>query len=155
MEKCVSKERFVLIEELMPIFREQLNAGKNVWFSPRGISMLPMLRQGVDSVMLSPVTGRLKKYDLPLYRRDDGKYILHRIVKVGRTYTCIGDNQFELEPGVRKDQLIAVVTAFTRGEKLHSVKEPGYRLYCRVWHYSRGIRRLLRWSKRQLAKIFS
>lgn len=155
MEKCVSKERFVLIEELMPIFREQLNAGKNVWFSPRGISMLPMLRQGVDSVMLSPVTGRLKKYDLPLYRRDDGKYILHRIVKVGRTYTCIGDNQFELEPGVRKDQLIAVVTAFTRGKKLHSVKEPGYRLYCRVWHYSRGIRRLLRWSKRQLAKIFS
>lgn len=155
MEKCVSKERFVLIEELMPIFREQLDAGKNVWFSPRGISMLPMLRQGVDSVMLSPVAGTLTKYDLPLYRRDDGKYILHRIVKVGRTYTCIGDNQFELEPGVRKDQLIAVVTAFTRGKKLHSVKEPGYRLYCRVWHYSRGIRRLLRWSKRQLAKIFS
>ena len=139
----------------MPLIRERLAQGQSVSFSPRGTSMLPMLRQGVDSVMLSPVTGRLKKYDLPLYRRDDGQYILHRIVKVGRTYTCIGDNQFELEPGVRKDQLIAVVTAFTRGKKLHSVKEPGYRLYCRVWHYSRGIRRLLRWSKRQLAKIFS
>ena len=150
MEKCASKERSVPTEELMPIFREQLDAGKNVWFSPRGISMLPMLRQGVDSVMLSPVAGTLTKYDLPLYRRDDGKYILHRIVKVGKTYTCIGDNQFDLEQGIRQDQLIAVVTAFTRGKKFHSVKDLDYQIYCRVWHYSRGIRHLLRWSKRYL-----
>ena len=138
----------------MPLFREQLNAGRTVKFGPRGISMLPMLRQGIDSVVLSPITGRLKKYDLPLYRRDDGHYVLHRIVEAGETYTCIGDNQFEYEPGIRHDQLIAVVTAFTRGEKLHTVAEPSYRLYCRVWHYSRGIRHFWRrgigWLKRHI-----
>ena len=146
----------VRLDDLMPLFREQLDAGKTVKFSPRGISMLPMLRQGIDSVVLSPVPEKLEKYDLPLYRRDDGKYILHRIVEVGQTYTCIGDNQFDYETGVRHDQMIAVVTAFTRGQKLHSVNEVSYQIYCRFWHYSRGIRHFWRrgigWLKRKFAK---
>lgn len=146
----------VRLDDLMPLFREQLDAGKTVKFSPRGISMLPMLRQGIDSVVLSPVPETLKKYDLPLYQRDDGKYILHRIVEVGETYTCIGDNQFDYETGVRHDQIIAVVTAFTRGQQMHSVNEFPYRLYCRVWHHSRSIRHFWRrgigWLKRKFAK---
>lgn len=144
------------MEALMPLFREQLDAGKTVKFSPRGISMLPMLRQGIDSVVLSPVPEKLKKYDLPLYQRDDGKYILHRIVEAGQTYTCIGDNQFDYETGVRHDQVIAVVTSFTRGARLHSVNELPYRLYCRIWHYSRPVRHFWRrgigWLKRHIRK---
>ena len=116
--------------------------------------MLPMLRQGIDSVVLAPVPGKLRKYDLPLYRRENGKYVLHRIVDAGCTYTCMGDNQFVPEPGLRQDQMIAVVTAFYRGEKKHSVSEPGYRLYCRIWHYSRPLRKFWRrgmgWIRRHL-----
>ena len=146
----------VKMDDLMPLFWEQLDAGKTVKFSPRGISMRPMLRQGIDSVVLSPVPEKLKKYDLPLYQRDDGKYILHRIVEVGETYTCIGDNQFDYETGVRHDQVIAVVTAFTRGQRLHSVNELPYRFYCRIWHYSRPLRHFWRrgisWLKRHIRK---
>lgn len=141
------------LKEWMPLIEESLKNGKSVRFAPRGISMLPMLRQGIDCVVLSPLPKKLKKYDLPLYQRDDGKYILHRIVKVGETYTCIGDNQFELEPRVRPDQMIAVVTAFTRGEKEHSVTEVGYQLYCRVWHYSRPFRHFWRRAKGRLRRI--
>lgn len=101
------------LEQLMPIIRESLSQGKSVRFSPRGVSMLPMLRQGLDSVELSPLPERLKKYDLPLYQRRNGQYVLHRVVGVdGDTYTCIGDNQFELEHSVAHEQMIAVVTAF-------------------------------------------
>ena len=128
----------------MPLFRECLAAGQSVRFSPRGVSMLPMIRQGIDSVVISPLPDILKKYDTPLYQRDDGKYILHRIVEVGDTYTCIGDNQFDPETGVRQDQMIALVTGFYRGEKYHSVNESAYRLYCRFWHYSRPIRHFWR-----------
>lgn len=138
----------------MPLFRECLAAGQSVRFSPRGVSMLPMIRQGIDSVVISPLPDILKKYDIPLYQRDDGKYILHRIVEVGDTYTCIGDNQFDPENGVRQDQMIALVTGFYRGEKYHSVNESAYRLYCRFWHYSRPIRhftrRALGWLRRKL-----
>ena len=142
------------MEDICPLIREQLSSGHSVRFSPRGISMLPMLRQGSDSVVLSLVPETLKKYDLPLYQRRDGKYILHRIVAVGDTYTCMGDNQFAEETGVAHDQMIALVTGFYRGEKYHSVKEPGYRFYCRFWHYSRPIRHFWRrgigWLRRKL-----
>lgn len=138
----------------MPLILEYLAAGKSIKFSPRGVSMLPMLRQGIDSVQLSPVPGKLKKYDLPLYRRDNGKYVLHRIVKTGESYTCIGDNQFELEPGLRHDQMIALVTAFYRGDRRVSVDSIGYRLYCRFWHYSRPARHFWRrgmgWLRRHM-----
>lgn len=152
MEKA--NEYMTRMDDLIPLFRERLEAGQKVRFSPRGISMLPMLRQGRDCVILSPVPEKLKKYDLPLYRRDDGKYVLHRVVKVDETYTCIGDNQFVYEPGLRHDQMIAVVSAFCRDEKQYSISHMGYRIYCRLWHYSRPVRHFCRraigWIRRHL-----
>ena len=144
MKMALLNEQEIPLEQLMPLVKEYLVAGKTVKFSPRGISMLPMLRQGVDSVVLSPILKELKKYDLPLYQRDNGKYVLHRIVKVGDTYTCIGDNQFEYEHGLRHDQMIAVVSAFYREDRYISVSDWRYRIYCRFWHYSRGLRHFWR-----------
>lgn len=140
----------------MPLFRERLNKGQTVRFLPRGISMLPMLRQGIDSVVLSPVPEKLKKYDLPLYQRENGQYILHRIVEVGDTYTCMGDNQFVKEYGLKHSQMIGLVTAFYRDKKYHSVDELGYGIYCRFWYHSRNIRHFWRrgigWLKRHLKR---
>ena len=140
----------------MPLIRERLDAGGTVRFSPHGISMLPMLRQGRDTVTLSPVPERLKKYDLPLYRRDNGKYILHRIVNADACYSCVGDNQFDLEKGVRQDQMIAVVTSFSRDGREIPVTAFSYQLYCRFWHYSRPVRHFWRrgigWIRRHFLK---
>ena len=148
-------EQSMRLEQLMPLIRERLAAGQSVRFSPRGISMLPMLRQGVDSVVLSPLPPQLKKYDLPLYQRKNGQYVLHRVVEVGDTYTCIGDNQFDLEAGIPHHWMIAVVSAFYRGEKLYTVNCPWYRLYCLIWHHSRSARHFWRrgkgWLRRRLA----
>lgn len=134
----------VALDTLMPLIREKLAAGESVRFSPRGISMLPMLRQGLDTVTISPPPEKLQKYDLPLYQRDNGKYILHRVIAVGDTYTCLGDNQFNKEYGVRHDQIIGLVTEFTRGGKPVSVNAWYYRLYCRFWSFSRFPRRCFR-----------
>ena len=146
--------RTVRMEDLVPLFLERLEAGQQVRFSPMGTSMLPMLREERDSVVLSPAPQRLRKYDLPLYQRDNGAYILHRVTAVGETYSCIGDNQFVYEHGVRQDQIVAVVTGFRRKGRDHTVTEPGYRFYCRLWHYSRPLRhfwhRGLGWLRRKL-----
>lgn len=142
------------LNDLMPLIREQLAGSKTVRFSPNGTSMLPMLRQGLDSVTLAPLPEKLRKYDLPLYQRENGQYVLHRIVTVGENYTCMGDNQFVKEQGLRHDQMIAIVTGFSRGGREHSVTELPYRLYCRFWHYSRPLRRVWRggigWLRRHL-----
>ena len=147
-------EYTVKLEELLPIMTECLEAGRSFTFSPHGISMLPMLRDGIDTVTLSQPKGPLHKYDLPLYRRPDGKFILHRIVKNGETYTCVGDNQFGLETGVDPSWIIAVVTSFTRNGKTHSVEEWTYRLYCIFWHHTRMIRRYWRGGVHRIKRVF-
>ncbi len=138
----MNKTTSVWLDDLMPLIKERLLSGESVCFTPRGISMRPMLEGGRDQVILSPMPQKLKKYDLPLYQRDNGQYVLHRVVRAGDRYTCIGDNQFALEHGLRHEQMIAVVTGFVRKGKTYSVDSAGYNLYCRLWHFSRPIRRV-------------
>jgi hypothetical protein len=146
-------EKQYRLEELMPLIREALDGGKPVRFSPYGTSMLPMLRQGIDSVVLSPLPDKLRKYDLPLYQRENGQYVLHRVVGVSDTYTCMGDNQVDPEPGLRHEQMIAVVTSFTRNGRVIPVTSFGYKLYCRFWVGSCPIRRFVRRVKGRLRRI--
>ena len=150
-------EHKVSLEEMLPLIQERLAAGQDVRFTPRGISMQPMLRNGRDVVVLSPVKGSLSKYDLPLYRREDGQFVLHRVVAVGKDgYTCIGDNQFVLEPGIKQEQVIAIMSAFIRNVHERSASDLSYKIYCRVWHWSRPVRHLWRrglsWIRRNILK---
>ena len=84
-----------------------------------GVSMYPMLRNRRDTIMIKPVTGRLEKYDVPLYRR--GKdYVLHRIVAVKpEGYVICGDNCMRKEYNITDQQIIGVLRGFYRdGKKL-------------------------------------
>lgn len=139
-----NKEVSVQLDAMMSLLRERLDMGQQVRFSPRGTSMLPLLRPGMDSVVLRPLPEKLKKYDLPLYQRGDGQYVLHRVIRAGDTYTCIGDNQFEQETGLEHHQMIALVSEFTRSGKEYTVEDWQYRLYCRFWHYTRPVRKIWR-----------
>ena len=155
--KPTVQQKQVQLDDLMPVIRQRLAAGHTVRFGPQGVSMLPMIRQGIDTVEFSPLPEKLKKYDLPLYQRDNGQYTLHRIISVENgTYTCMGDNQFVPEPGLRQDQMIALVTAFWRGKRRHTTHWWAYRLYCRLWHFSRPVRHFWRrgigWLKRHISK---
>ena len=144
----MEKQKVTSLEYLMPVFRERLSAGQSVRFMPQGTSMLPMIRQGIDSVVISALPEKLKKYDIPLYQRENGQYVLHRIVEVGDTYTCVGDNQFVLERGLKSEQMIAVVTSFSRGDREYSTNALSYRVCCRVWEHSRHLRYLHRCQKK-------
>ena len=52
------------LAEMWPIMEEQIKADKTVKFTPGGNSMLPLIRPGVDSVLIKKAPDRLKKYDL-------------------------------------------------------------------------------------------
>lgn len=142
----------VNLAELLPIIEEQLNEGKEVCFSPNGVSMMPMLKAGRDSVFLSLPPEKLKKYDLPLYRRESGQFVLHRVVKVKKngTYVMCGDNQYIREHNIKHNQIIGVVTSFVRKEKHISCKNPFYKIYCIVRVSSQYIRSLAKRLKRKL-----
>ena len=122
----------VTLSELLPIIDELLSSGKEVCFSPKGTSMLPLLYPDRDSVVVKSPPKKLKKYDLPLYRRTNGQFVLHRIVKISKdgSYVMCGDNQFSRETGIRSNQIIGVVTSFYRNGKHISTNNFLYKLYC-------------------------
>jgi hypothetical protein len=80
------------------------------------------------------LTGRARKYDILLYRRNNGKYVLHRVVGIGETgYIMCGDNQASLEPGITDAQIIGAVAAVWRGEKRIGVFSAPARIYQSLW----------------------
>ena len=122
------------MDSIYPLIKESLENGKSVRLSPKGSSMLPMIRQGIDTVTLSPIDRPLKKYDIPLYLRDDGKYVLHRIVKVHKdSFDMCGDAQREIERNVPKSAVVAQAVGFIRKGRQFSVNSPKYRLYALLW----------------------
>jgi hypothetical protein len=146
-------EKQVTLEELMPLIREQLAGGQTVTFFPHGVSMLPLFREGKDSVTLSSPPKKLKKYDIALYQRQNGQYVLHRVARCGDTYTFIGDNQFVFEKNIQNEQIIAICTAFTRNGKRISANAFRWRLYAVLWGLLRPFRRVALGVWRRLAKI--
>lgn len=138
----------------MPLIRERLAAGQSVRYLPfRGVSMMPMLRQGKDAVELAPLPEKLKKYDLPVYQYPSGKYVMHRVVEVREDcYVCLGDNTYEYER-IPRQWMLGVVSAFKRGDHRISVDAWGYRLYARIWVAMFPVRRLLKRLKARLRRL--
>ena len=148
------RERKVQLKDTMSLIREKLNEGHEVTFSPRGTSMLPFLRDGLDSVTLTLPKGKLKKYDVAFYQRRNGQYVLHRVVRVGKTYTCVGDNQFVFENGIEQDQIIGVCSLFVRKGKTIKANSLLHRAYAVFWHYSRFGRRVFFFLYRRGRRLF-
>ena len=117
------------MEELIKVIRLQLDTAGRANLTVTGCSMLPMLRQERDTVILSPIKRRLKPGDVALYQRENGSYVLHRAITVtAEGYEFSGDNQAKLEQ-VSHDQLIAVMVGYIRNGKEYTGNRMGYRFY--------------------------
>lgn len=143
----------IKLEDLIPIISEKLASGGTFEMNFNGTSMLPLLVEGRDSVVLKGFDGNIKKYDIPLYKRDDGNYVLHRVVKAdNEIFTACGDNQWIVEKGVRNNQVIGIVCEIVRNGKRISVESFSYKLYCRIWEALRPIRKYIIKIKGKLRK---
>lgn len=120
--------------------------------TPIGTSMMPMIRERIDTVKLVKPKGSLRKYDVILYQRKDGTYVLHRIIGVKKdSYVLCGDNQFIKEFGVTDDMIIGVVDGFYRGENYISNDNKEY-----IKYYKKRVRnRKFRKIKYYLIKILN
>ncbi len=115
-------------------FEEVLAKEGRLVYSNVGTSMLPLIRQGRDLMVIRKPSGRLRKYDVPLYRRDNGQYVLHRVLKVREEdYVICGDNCIRLETGITDRQILGVLTAVVRDGKELPVTDWRYRLYVLLW----------------------
>lgn len=91
-----------------------------------------------------PSVASVKRGDVVLFRRASGKLVLHRIFKARPDeYWFVGDNLPGIERGIRKEQLIGVLTGFVRNGKTVDVKNPTYRVLSRIWLVLRPFRPLI------------
>ena len=88
---------------------EYLEKNGEAIITPVGISMWPMIRSRRDTVLLTKPQGRLCKYDLPVYKRESGELVMHRVMEVcSNSYTMCGDHQTVLEYGITDEQIVAL-----------------------------------------------
>lgn len=131
-------------DEIAPLMQEMIDSGRDVEFVPRGVSMQPIFRSGKHRIVLTKPQFPLKKYDIPFYRRPDGRYVLHRIIAVREGgYMCCGDGQITKEYPVLDDWIIGVVKGYyTKKGKYVDIHSFWVSLYARLRVLSRPLRAL-------------
>lgn len=126
-----------------------------------GISMEPLIHHQKDNIIVVKPKGRLKKYDVPVYVTNKGKYVMHRVIEVyDDHYIIVGDNLVQREY-VTDDMIVGVLVGFYKNGKRYIDVEnsKAYKLYSKVWVALLPIRpvfifinRGLRWIKRHILK---
>lgn len=121
------------IHEIAPYIKEAIENGKDVRLTVTGFSMYPLLRDGSDDVILTK-SAKIKKHDVVLFKRENGDFVLHRVIKVkGNILTIAGDNETKKERSVPKDNVIASMKAFVRSGKIHTTDALWYKIYSKLW----------------------
>lgn len=93
----MSDTRQMPMEALWPLLQEQLARGSAV-LRVTGSSMRPLLRGGRDAVRLERLTRPAWRGEIVLYRRSDGSFVLHRVIRTfAEGCICCGDAQWECE----------------------------------------------------------
>lgn len=140
------------LADAIEVIEEILSGGGEFRMYPKGTSMLPLIVQGRDSVVLERnFECCAKRNDIAFYRRDNGQFVLHRVMRLSDdgTYVMCGDNQTALEYGIKREQIIGYVSRLYRGDKEFSLTSVRYKLYLLVWCFM-PYRRLERFIKGKL-----
>ena len=115
-------------------FEEEIKKSGRIIYTNVGDSMMPYIKQGRDVLVISEVNGRLNKYDVPLYKRDSGQYVLHRILKVRENdYVICGDNRWNKEYGITDRHIIGILTGVIRDGQEIPVTNRKYRISVHLW----------------------
>ena len=126
-----------------------------------GTSMEPLIHEQQDNIFVVKNKGRLKKYDVAVYVTPQGKYIMHRVVKVcDDHYVIVGDNLLKKEY-VTDDMICGVLVGFyKKGKKyIDCTSSKKYMIYSKIWVALLPIRpaillfpRGVNWIKRHILK---
>ncbi len=120
----------------------------------KGTSMLPLFVEGRDKVCIYKYdeNQRVKRGDVILYKRQDGTYVLHRVMRLKTSgYVLCGDNHCTLEYGVKESQILGVAKGYYKYEDyIDFDKSKKYKFYKNTY----GKCRLFRIIKRIFNKIF-
>lgn len=138
----MENKKKISLEEIYPVIKETLQSGGTVELPITGTSMFPLLKAGRDTVIIK-TDNAYSIGDIIFYRRDDGHFVLHRIVGTDENgYILCGDNQTMLEKNIENRHIIAKVTQIRRDGKIIKPEDPKYSKYVNFWIKALPYRRL-------------
>ena len=144
----------VNLKEFWPVMKEVIESGGEFTFRPHGTSMMPLIREGVDQVVLVKADS-IKAGDAVFYLRDNGQFVLHRIVKIKNGgYVMCGDNQVSLEYGITDKHILAKMKAVIRDGQVIDETNDKYRRYVKGLGRRRFKKRVRSFLSRIKRKIF-
>lgn len=133
---------------LIPELARLLSQGREVRFTPSGVSMRPFIEGDKDSVILSPMDRMPKKGDIILAKISisggQSKYVLHRLIRIE------GNDTAEPRYILMGDGNIAGTETCTRADiigRVTSIEYPSGKLKPltrgTLWHFLLPCRRVL------------
>ena len=134
----------------LSMLREMVEEGQAVNLLISGNSMAPFLLDCRDTIRFKSPDRPLKTGDMVFFQRDNGMFIMHRIIRVhkmadgSKSYDIAGDNQVQIEKGVREDQIFGLIFEAKRKGKMISPGDFWWEFFARIWPRIIPLRRMIR-----------
>lgn len=114
-----------------------------------GVSMRPFLRTG-DFVYVELPGETIRKGDILLFRRPNGQYILHRVMKIRKDgYLMLGDSQLEMEP-IHTSWVRAKAVSAKVGGQMLTPKSLRWWMFAYPWRWLAPWRKQIAWLHKHL-----
>lgn len=130
------------LKDAAPVIEEILLSGGKVKILASGKSMEPVIIDGQDTVVLKKAEKPLKKNDIVLFKRENGKPVLHRIIAIdGNKITLRGDSQWKAEI-VDVSKVMGVLDAIERNSQVIKADSEYFEKYKKTLPFIRWKNRL-------------
>ena len=128
---------------LIPELARLLSEGKEVRFTPAGVSMRPFIEGDKDSVILAPLNRAPRRGDILLAQVQTlcGRttYVLHRLIRIeGEQLILMGDGNLAGTEVCSRGDVIGVVTRIESPKGRRKMLTRGY-----LWYILRPVRKWL------------
>ena len=146
--------RRISLYEYLPEVMDVIRSGEGIAITVTGSSMMPFLRDSRDRVLLQQKP-RYRRGDVVLFTLPDGRYILHRIVRIqkDRMLTC-GDGNIAADGWTLMENVLCAATRFERNGRIHNLESFLWRLLGLVWMRLFPIRPVLFKVVRRICKLY-
>lgn len=129
--------------ELIPAIGKLIEEGQEVIFKPKGMSMLPFIRGGRDSVLLRKAD-ELKVGDIALAEICEGRYVIHRVEKIeGETVILMGDGNLVGRERCRRKDVIAIAVKIIKSNREIDCQSQKHLRNAEIWKRLLPVRRYL------------
>lgn len=132
-------------ENALCYIKESLKSGIAVPLTVTGSSMMPILKPQRDIVWLEYCDmNQIKKGDILLFERSNGKPVLHRVRKIKNDVLIMNGDALCFTETIEKTQVIACVKKFERNKKMFNCDSKAIKLWNMMWYFTRPVRPILK-----------